>query len=84
MDMCQVILPDKLNGFNIYMIGIKGTGMTALAEILVSRGAVVSGSDVPESFYTDDALKKLNIKIFSPFSSDNIPEHTGLVIYSAA
>jgi len=82
--MCQVILPDNLKGFKIYMIGIKGTGMTALAEILVSRGAVVSGSDVPENFYTDDALKKLNIDIFSPFSPDNIPDDVGLVIYSAA
>jgi len=82
--MCQVILPDNLKGFKIYMIGIKGTGMTALAEILVSRGAVVLGSDVPENFYTDTALKKLNIKIFSPFSPDNIPDNTGLVIYSAA
>ncbi len=82
--MAEIILPENLNGFKIYMIGIKGTGMTALAEILVSRGATVSGSDVPEDFYTAEALKKLNVTIFSPFAVKNIPGDTQLIIFSAA
>ncbi|WP_024467295.1 UDP-N-acetylmuramate--L-alanine ligase [Treponema pedis] len=82
--MSKIILPENLNGFKIYMIGIKGTGMAALAEILVSRGAEVSGSDVPEDFYTAKSLKKLNIKIFSPFNEENIPQDVQLIIFSAA
>ncbi len=82
--MSKIILPENLNGFKIYMIGIKGTGMAALTEILVSRGAEVSGSDVPEDFYTAKSLKKLNIKIFSPFNEENIPQDAQLIIFSAA
>lgn len=82
--MQKFILPEDLTGFKIYMIGIKGTGVAALAELLVSQGASVCGSDVSEDFYTAPALKKLDVKIFSPFSEKNIPVDTQLVIYSAA
>ncbi len=82
--MSKIILPKNLSGFKIYMIGIKGTGMAALAELLVSRGALVSGSDVPEDFYTASVLKKLHIQVLSPFSEKNIPKDTQLIIFSAA
>ena len=66
------------------MVGIKGTGMAALAELLVSRGAILSGSDVPEIFYTDEILHALGIKVQSPFSEANLPTDTQLVIHSSA
>jgi UDP-N-acetylmuramate-alanine ligase len=34
-----------------YLIGIKGVGMTALAQVLKKRGVAVSGSDTAENFY---------------------------------
>lgn len=77
-------LPENIKDFKIHMIGIKGTGMTALAELLLTKGAVISGSDVPEEFYTDAVLKKLPVKIFSSFSKKNISAGTDLIIYSAA
>ncbi len=83
-NMSECLLPNNLQGVKIHMVGIKGTGMTALAQILVSRGAVVSGSDVSEVFYTDELLKKLSISVSSPFSPSNIPEDAKLVIYSGA
>ncbi|PIE98257.1 MAG: UDP-N-acetylmuramate--L-alanine ligase [Treponema sp.] len=77
-------LPANLNGFRIYMIGIKGTGMTALAEILVARGASVSGSDFDEEFYTDAMLKKLGVTVLTPFSVNNLPDSVDLVVFSSA
>ena len=67
------LLPENFNGFKIHMVGIKGTGMTALAQLLVSRGAVITGSDVEEVFYTDEILKKLAIDVFL-FNKDNIKD----------
>lgn len=56
-----------------HFIGIKGTGMSALAHILYDAGEDVQGSDVKKTFFTDEALKEKNIPIF-PFSKDNIKE----------
>lgn len=43
----------------IYMIGIKGVGMTMLAQFLAAAGNKVIGSDVSETFLTDAVLKKV-------------------------
>ena len=51
--------PKNLKDFRIHFVGIKGTGMAALVEICVSRGAIVTGTDVPDHFYTDEILKKI-------------------------
>jgi UDP-N-acetylmuramate--alanine ligase len=68
----------------IHLIGIKGVGMTALAQVLLSRGCVVTGSDGPEIFFTDEVLKRLNIPVAQKFSADNIPADVDLVISSTA
>ena len=47
-----------------YFIGIKGTGMSALAVILKQLGNTVSGSDIDKHFFTEEELKKNNIPIF--------------------
>lgn len=57
--------------------------MVALVEILNERGAIITGSDVSERFYTDDILDKLHICAL-PFSADNITNKIQYVIYSAA
>ncbi|MGP1593999.1 MAG: UDP-N-acetylmuramate--L-alanine ligase [Treponema sp.] len=82
--MSQVRLPENLLGYHIHMIGIKGTGMTALAELFVSKGARITGSDVSDEFYTDALLQKIGISVTSPFAVTNIPADTQLVIYSPA
>ncbi|MDR1178238.1 MAG: Mur ligase domain-containing protein, partial [Spirochaetaceae bacterium] len=71
-------------GEKIYMVGIKGTGMTALAELLCHDGARLSGSDVPEVFYTDAILRELEIPWYESFDSAHVPPDAGLVIHSAA
>ena len=45
-----------------YLVGIKGTGMSALAKVLQDLGYEVLGSDVRENYFTDESLKKRNIK----------------------
>ena len=76
--------PSNLYGLQIHLVGAKGTGMTALAEILHSRGALLTGSDVPDVFYTDSILRALNVKLFENFDAKHIPDACDLVIYSAA
>ena len=77
-------LPPSFDGFRVHLVGIKGTGMTALAEYLLFRAAVLSGSDTDEQFYTDGILKALRIPYAEHFSRENIAENTGLVVYSSA
>lgn len=60
-----------------HFVGIKGTGMSALAQILNDMNYDVQGSDVDKYFFTQDALDKAGIKIL-PFRRSNIKE--GLTI----
>jgi UDP-N-acetylmuramate--alanine ligase len=66
------------------MIGIKGVGMTMLAQFLVSKGYEISGSDTKEVFMTDRVLAKFNIKVNQGFDASNIPFDADLIIYSSA
>ncbi|GIN94032.1 UDP-N-acetylmuramate--L-alanine ligase [Siminovitchia terrae] len=54
-----------------HFVGIKGTGMSALAQILHNSGYKVQGSDVEKYFFTQEALDDLKIKIL-PFNRENI------------
>jgi UDP-N-acetylmuramate--alanine ligase len=67
-----------------YVIGIKGSGIVAVVQILDSMGIKVIGSDTHEKFFTDAVLKKLGIKYFEKFSAKNIPTDIDLVVYSTA
>ena len=76
-------LPQDLKGVHIHFVGIKGTGMAALVEIFFHNGAVITGSDVADRFYTDDILEKLGIKPVL-FSEDNITPQIQYIVYSSA
>ncbi|MCQ2593247.1 MAG: UDP-N-acetylmuramate--L-alanine ligase [Treponema sp.] len=76
-------LPEKLDGVHIHFVGIKGTGMAALVEILFHNGAIITGSDVSERFYTDEILEKLGLSAL-PFSEKNITDKIDYVVYSSA
>ncbi len=67
-----------------HLVGIKGVGMTALALILQQQGWQVTGSDVSQSFVTDQALAQAKIKTFTDFSPHHITPDLDLVIYSGA
>lgn len=74
----------SFKGLRVYMVGIKGTGMAALAELIFKRGGIVSGSDTEEKFYTDEVLGALGIPVIEGFSRTNLPEDVDLVVHSAA
>ena len=67
----------------IYMVGIGGIGMSALAQLLVSRGHAVSGSDREES-PTTALLQKNGIRVFIGHDAVFMPQDTELLIYSDA
>ncbi len=67
---------------HIHMIGIGGSGMCPIAELLLSRGYTVSGSDRNENANVK-YLKGLGITVFIGHSADNI-NGADLVAYSAA
>jgi UDP-N-acetylmuramate--alanine ligase len=77
-------LPTVFTGFPVHFVGIKGTGMTALAEVFAARGARITGSDTAEKFYTDSILSKLGIPFSEGFAAVNLPSDARLVIHSAA
>lgn len=54
-----------------YLIGIKGTGMSALACFLHDLGYTVKGSDVERHFFTEKGLNERNIEIL-PYDEKNI------------
>ena len=56
-----------------HFIGIKGSGMSALAQILHNLGYEVQGSDKSDHFFTEQRLNELGIKIL-PFDENNIKE----------
>lgn len=77
------VLP-SLQGARIHLVGAKGTGMAALAEILKAQGAILSGSDVADVFYTDAILEGLGVDMKTGFAAENLPARLDLVIHSAA
>lgn len=66
----------------IHCIGIGGIGLSAIAEILLSRGYEVTGSDMRESEMTE-RLTRDGARIFIGHSAENA-EGADLVVYSAA
>ena len=61
-----------------HFIGIKGSGMSALAQIMKELGYSVQGSDVEKYFFTEDGLHKLDIPVL-PFDENNIVEGMKIV-----
>lgn len=65
-----------------HFIGIKGSGMSALALMLHQMGHRVQGSDVEKYYFTQRELEQAGIPIL-PFSADNITEDVELIAGNA-
>lgn len=62
-----------------HFIGIKGTGMAALACILHDENKEVTGSDIDKYIFTQEGLEQRNIPIYS-FDPDNIKDYDTVII----
>ncbi|MFA9414745.1 MULTISPECIES: UDP-N-acetylmuramate--L-alanine ligase [unclassified Streptococcus] len=65
-----------------HFIGIKGSGMSALALMLHQMGHDVQGSDVDQYYFTQRDLELAGVKIL-PFSTDNIQPDVTLIAGNA-
>lgn len=66
----------------VHFIGIGGTGLSAIARVLVEKGWQVSGSDQTVSPYLKE-LEDLGVKIHIGHSADNIKDSDTVVRSSA-
>jgi UDP-N-acetylmuramate--alanine ligase len=67
----------------IHFIGIGGVGMSALAQLFLSAGKNVSGSDSTENGFVAD-LKSAGAEIFFSHAAENLAADVDLVIFSNA
>ncbi|NMB33750.1 MAG: UDP-N-acetylmuramate--L-alanine ligase [Clostridium sp.] len=80
--MEQINLLNQIKVRNVHFIGIGGISMSGLAEILLSLGFNVSGSDIKSSDITAKLMEK-GITVYTGHESKNI-EGAQLVVYTAA
>lgn len=67
----------------IHFVGIGGIGMSGIAEVLMTHGYKVQGSDAKASKITD-RLVKLGAQFFEGQSSANIGDDVAVVVISSA
>ena len=65
-----------------HFIGIKGSGMSSLAQILHDAGEQVQGSDIDKYFFTEQPLRDRHIPIFT-FDADNVKEGMTIIAGNA-
>jgi len=66
----------------IHFIGIGGSGMSGLAEVLLNMGYEVSGSDLKATDVTD-RLVEIGGRVFTGHAAENV-EGAQVVVYSSA
>ncbi len=66
----------------VHFVGIGGIGMSGIAEILLSRGFEISGSDKSLSEITS-RLSELGIKVYEGHSPENLKD-VDVLVYSSA
>lgn len=74
---------DIKNYKSIHFIGIGGISMSALAEILASRGYSVAGSDFRKGDMTEH-LSSVGIRVAIGHAAENISDNCDLIVYNAA
>ncbi len=67
---------------NVHFIGIGGIGMSGIAEILLSQGFNISGSDLTKTEVTD-RLESIGVKVYEGHSTENLKE-ADVVVFSSA
>ena len=68
---------------HVHFIGIGGIGMSAVAEVMLERGFVISGSDLNESDQVQ-MLRGRGATIHVPQRAENITDDIDIVVRSTA
>lgn len=75
---------DFNNPVNVHFTGIGGISMSGLAELLLTKGFRVTGSDRKETVITKH-LEELGAAVkYGTQCADNVPSDTAVLVYSAA
>ncbi len=78
-----MIMKEVIEKMKYYCIGIKGTGMSTLAQILSDLGNEVSGYDDAKDYkFTQEGLEKRNINIY--YDQNHELDKDTIVTYSVA
>ena len=73
---------DHVSKPRIHLIGIGGSGMSGIAEVLISLGFDVGGSDVQETA-TTKKLERLGARVFKGHLAEQVAGATCVVVSSA-
>ena len=68
----------------IHFSGIGGIGISALAQLCLTKGFEIQGSDISDSSVIWPILKSKNIKLFTSQISENIDKSIDLLVFSEA
>ncbi|ABL02484.1 UDP-N-acetylmuramate--L-alanine ligase [Candidatus Ruthia magnifica str. Cm (Calyptogena magnifica)] len=76
----RMVFKSRMN--NIHFVGIGGSGMSGIAEVLHNLNYSVSGSDISQNKITD-RLEKMGCQIYHKHHQDNIKNAQVIVVSSA-
>lgn len=76
----QEFMTDRVK--HIHLIGVGGSGMSGIADVLVNMGYAISGSDIRESAVTQDLINK-GAKIYIGHDKQNISGADVVVVSTA-
>jgi UDP-N-acetylmuramate--alanine ligase len=76
----RMVFKSRMN--NIHFVGIGGSGMSGIAEVLHNLGYGVSGSDISQNKITD-RLKQMGCQIYHKHHQDNIKNAQVVIVSSA-
>ncbi|MBO1530884.1 UDP-N-acetylmuramate--L-alanine ligase [Psychrobacter sp. F1192] len=75
-------IPEMRRIQHLHFVGIGGSGMCGIAEVMSNQGYQVSGSDIAESLVTQ-RLQNIGIEVFIGHDSRNIANADVIVVSSA-
>ena len=67
---------------NIHFVGVGGSGMSGIAEVLANQGFKVSGSDLADNA-TTRRLKKLGVNVMQGHAAEHVAKADALVVSTA-
>jgi UDP-N-acetylmuramate--alanine ligase len=73
--------PEGIGPHRAHLVGLDGRGMSGLAQMLVQRGVVVTGS-VPTPSPSSERLRRLGVRVHAGHSPRTVPRSARLLVYS--